>query len=318
MIIPSSIAKCCLLALFIAGSTGSAIAQGGATTPVAPAGTLSPVRQLIRDAEDQRKKVAASAEAYKKADADLHKAKEAKTPPAGQLENAQKVFDTAKESYTAEVAKLQALTKRLDEAAAQNPGADGDAARAARDQSMQQMTQAIGTALCVAQPEICPFVGLLGALLGMFGSTEQQSEFLGTMESVALGKPLTADQITNIGKMLPNKFLNITPEMSNLLAAMQKSPSWDTVAPQVLAVATQALDNSGLDGAKAAAGLKAVFDAIKAGEKDPAKILEKLIGVLPNGQFPDEKSKEFCLEMIQSFNPPAGLIEAVKTIEVKE
>jgi hypothetical protein len=99
----------------------------------------------------------------------------------------------------------------------QSPPPSAGSSDAEAKEALKALATAAAAALCVAQPEICPFLGPIMEMLGLFGSTEEKKTFLDAVGNFAKGEPLTDSQAAVIKKATETGFLGMHEAQKKLL-----------------------------------------------------------------------------------------------------
>jgi len=198
--------------------------------------------------------------------------------------------------------------KAGDDAGNPPPPAPSPPAGSASDESKEAFKEVAAgfiTAICLAQPEICPFVGPLVAALGLFSSDEDRRTFLDGVTNLAMKKPLTDKQREALSTVLNGPIFNELPP--GALAALARVGQSDAKVKKAIEEATRDLLNgTGLD------GLVELLD--KLGPQSKVADVEA-IQTLLGGRFPNPSVKMDCLKRAAARAISKPVLEALEKIQ---
>ena len=99
------------------------------------------------------------------------------------------------------------------------PSAYGDEGKedAKDDQNLRALMALAGTALCIYQPELCPFIVAMLAAIGLDlpGGVEQRYETMAATERALAGQPVSGDQLNRLHQIV--KVNDFKPELTELV-----------------------------------------------------------------------------------------------------
>ena len=196
-----------------------------------------------------------------------------------------------------------------------NPTQDvANKSKNSRDAADKAMMQAVAAALCVAQPEICPFAAMLGEIFGAFGTPEERDNFVKTMSKVAEGQPLSADDVNSLTKSLQNHFNDLPPDAIGLYQRFAALPGGDPLKAVIDSEVHTLLDSQ-------PPNVKALVGTIQQGLQgqganpvDYQAIANSVRDSLQNRSFPSTEAKRATLDAAAGIGAPKELLAALDLI----
>jgi hypothetical protein len=184
----------------------------------------------------------------------------------------------------------------------QSASQDTDSTSDESTQAVKTMLAAAGAILCIAEPELAPFVGMLSGVLDIGGDTKDQVTALAGVVDMAVGNPLSPDETNSLKQLINSDNLpKLSPE---LLVMLEKVSANSPDVGQAVKDALKTITDQCPDGV-------ALIDKIKTmSAKDAATFVASQLG----GHYPTKAFKAAVLISAQQANLPDDVIEALSEI----